>query len=1122
MDIAGWLRDLGLERYEQAFRANEIDAEILPKLTDEHLKELGLPLGPRLKLLEAIAALPAPREAPMPPSDDVRATPAPGPPAAPPNQAERRQLTVMFVDLVGSTALTGRLDPEDMGAVLRVYQDTCAGVITRFEGHIAKYMGDGVLAYFGYPLAHEDDAERAVRAGLGITEAVGRLAAPAGTPLAARVGIATGPVVVGDLVGAGAAREETVVGETPNLAARLQNLAPPGGVVVSRRTRRLVGGLFETADLGSHQLKGFERPIQVWRVLGPSTAEGRFEARKVMGLTPLVGREEELALLLRRWELARDGEGQVVLLCGEPGIGKSRLIQSLRARLGDEAYTPLSHLCSPYHVSSALHPVIRSLERGAGLRRDDPPERQLDKLEALLALAAEDVGEVAPLVADLLAIPTEGRYPPLDLSPERLRERTLQALVAQLEGLAARQPILASFEDAHWIDPSTLELLGQVIERAPRLPALVVITFRPEFTPPWTGYAHVTSLSLSRLGRRQITALVERVTRGKALPAEVVAQILAKTDGVPLFVEELTKALLESELLKEEGDRYALTGPLPPLAIPATLQDSLMARLDRSAPVKEVAQVAAAIGREFSHELLTAVAPLEEAKLRDRLDQLVASELVFRRGTPPDAIYTFKHALVQDAAYASLLKNRRQQLHAKITAALEERFPEVAETQPGLLARHCTEAGLVDQAIGYWLKAGQQAVARSAMLEAIAQLTRGLELLARLTDEQERRPQELYLQVTLAGALIAAKGASAPEVGLIWTRARELCREVPDSEQLVRVLNGQFFFHIVRAELADSLGIGEELLCLAGQGGNVIARLIGHRAAGYALVATGELARGREHFEQALVLYDPARHRGLAIHHIFDPQVGSLSFLSLTLLALGYPTQALHRNSESIREARQLGHPLSLALALFFNGVVRQLLGGWEDVLDCADELLAVASEQDFRLWLARAEGLRGWALARAGSTEEGSALLRRGLTDYRATGAGQYLPYFLALLSEAAGPGAEALEFLEDALARAEQSGERWFEAELHRRKGEGLLTLAAARPAEAEACFGRALAVARGQGARMWELRAATSLTRLWRDQGKRAEAHDLLAPVYSWFTEGFDAPDLKEAKGLLDSLQ
>jgi class 3 adenylate cyclase len=596
VDIAAWLRELGLERYEEAFRTNEIDAAILPKLTGDDLKDIGVTtVGHRRKLLEAIAALAEPALAPQAePSASADAARR-----ARHAEAERRQLSVLFCDLVGSTELSARLDPEDMGQVIRVYQETCAGVVERWSGHVAKYMGDGVLAYFGWPRAHEDDSERAVRAGLELADGVAKLETPTGRALAARIGIATGLVMVGELIGEGVAQEQTVVAETPNLAARLQALAAPGSVVISQAKRRLVGGLFELEDLGPRRLKGFAQPLAAWRVEGESRAEGRFEALHGERLTPLVGREHELGILLERWAWAKDGDGQVVLLSGEPGIGKSRLIRALHERPGDERHTSLSHYCSPYHTNSALYPVIGLLERATRLDRNDPPAAQLARLEAMLARSSDRLGEVVPVLAVLLGVPTDERYPALSLTPEVQKRRTLQALVDQLAGLAAHQPALALYEDVHWIDPSTLELLGLVIERIRHLSVLVLITFRPEFQPPWTGHAHVSRLTMSRLGRRQGADLVARVTGDKPLPGEILEEIVAKTDGVPLFIEELTKTVLESGLLADAGDHYELSAPLPPLAIPTTLHDSLTARLDRLAPVKEVAQIGAVMGREF-------------------------------------------------------------------------------------------------------------------------------------------------------------------------------------------------------------------------------------------------------------------------------------------------------------------------------------------------------------------------------------------------------------------------------------------------------------------------------------------------------------------------------------------
>jgi class 3 adenylate cyclase len=753
MEIGAWLRALGLGQYEQAFRDNAIDAEVLRELTGDDLKDLGVSLvGHRRKLLAAIAALRGGAASSSSPSSRAEPAPPVAPsPASRAHKAERRHLTVMFVDLVGSTALASRLDPEEMREVIGAYQDTIAGEVLRFEGHVAKFMGDGVLAYFGWPRAHEDAAERAVRAGLAVTEAVARLRAPTGSSLATRIGIATGLVVVGDLVGEAEAQEQAVVGETPNLAARLQALARPGDMLIAERTRRLVGSLFELEELPAAVLKGLPEPVSAYRVLGEGEAEGRFEAMHGTNLAPLVGRAHELGLLFDRWERAREGEGQAVLLAGEPGIGKSRLVSAVRERLAHEPHTPLSYFCSPFHQTSALHPVIAQLERAAGFARDDDPPRRLAKLEALLAQATADVAGTAPLLAELLSIPTEGRYPPLGLSPQRQKERTLEALLDQLAGLARHRPVLAVYEDVHWADPTTLELLDRAVDRAQALPLLVVVTFRPEFAPRWTGRGHVTLLTLSRLGRREGAVLVGRVAGGKALPAEVLEQIVAKTDGVPLFVEELTKAVLEAGLLREEGERYVLEGPLPPLAIPDTLQGSLLARLDRLGPMREVAQIGACIGRVFNHELLAAVAPLGDNELREALAQLCGAELIFCRGTPPETTYAFKHALVQDAAYRSLLRGRRRQLHARIVEVLERDFPGTIEAEPEVLAQHCAQARLVGKAVGYWLKAGELAIRRSASAEAIAQLKKGLELVVGLPDDLARAGLELELWTALGG-----------------------------------------------------------------------------------------------------------------------------------------------------------------------------------------------------------------------------------------------------------------------------------------------------------------------------------------------------------------------------------
>ena len=908
--IADWLEKLGMSEYAKQFAENDIDLGVLVDLTDQDLKELGVSsLGHRRKLLRAIADLEAiEKSAPA-----VAVTAAA--PAAPRllNTAERRQLTVMFCDLVGSTALSARVDPEDMREIVGAYQRCCADLITRAGGFVARYIGDGVLAYFGYPHAYEHDAERAVRAGLALVEAVPKLKTAAGVPLQVRVGIATGLVVVGDLIGGGSVQEHEVVGETPNLAARLQALAEPGTVVISSRTRRLTGGLFEYRDLGTVALKGFAEAIQAWQALGASAAESRFEALRAR-TTPLVGRGEEIDLLLRRWEQAKGGEGAVVLISGEPGIGKSRIAETIIEQLSGESHTRLREFCSPHHQDSALYPSITQLERAAGFRRDDTDEQRLTKLEAVLGLVASDLGEAVPLLAGLLSIPTGDRYPALDLTPQKRKEKTLRALVAQVEGLAARQPVLLVVEDAHWADPTSLELFELIVERASSLPLLAIVTFRPEFVPPWVGRPQVTLISLNRLPRRLRAEMIAHVTGGKVLPQEIADQITDRTDGVPLFIEELTKAVVESGLLVEAGDRYVATGPVTPLAIPTSLQASLLARLDRLAPTSDVAQIAAALGRHFSHELISAVAAMPRQQLDDALAQLVNAELIFRRGTPPDAEYTFKHALVQDTAYGTLLRGRRRQIHARIAATLEDQYADIVAAQPALLARHCAEAGLAEKAVVYWLKAGQQALARSAMTEAVARLRQGLEVLAGLPDGPWRRQQELDLQIALRTAVAATKGLAAPAVGEILARARALAEQVDRPEHLAPLFFGQWAFHRVRSEHRLALQLGERLEGIGGARHDAAAQWVGRILIGQTRLFLGELVAARTLLEQCNDLSDPAHHAGVSLRAEEPHQyVSMLAHLALTLAYLGYLDQARSLRNEALSQARRARNAPTLA-----------------------------------------------------------------------------------------------------------------------------------------------------------------------------------------------------------------
>jgi class 3 adenylate cyclase/predicted ATPase len=1120
VDVSRWLAEQRLGHYADAFAKNGIAGDILRELTDADLKELGLNLGDRKRLLKAIAALDAgPTQDRITQAESIakkeRAT-----------GAERRQLTVMFVDLVGSTELAARLDPEDMGGVIRAYQGCCAEVIGRWGGHVAKYMGDGVLAYFGWPQAHEDEAERAVRAGLDLTDAIELLAAPSGEALAARVGIATGLVMVGELIGEGAAQEQTVVGETPNLAARLQALAMPGSLVISQGTRRLVGGLFELADIGPLSLKGFAEPVAAWRVEGEGRAEGRFEALHGERLTPLVGREHELGILLERWAWAKDGDGQMVFLSGEPGIGKSRVIRTLRERIGNEPYTPLSHYCSPYHANSALYPVIDLLERAARLDRDEPAEEQLAKLEAVLARASDRLDHVVPLLAALLGVPTGERYPTLALTPEVQKQRTLQALVDQLAGLAAQQPVLALYEDVHWIDPSTVELLSLVIERVQRLPVLALITFRSEFQPPWTAQAHVTTLTMGRLGRRQGADLVARVSGEKPMPTEVVEQIVARTDGVPLFVEELTKTVLESGLLADAGDRWELAGPLPPLAIPATLHDSLMARLDRLAKVKEVAQIGAVIGRDFSHGLLATVADRPEPQLHAALDELVNSELVFRRGTPPDATYTFKHALVQDAAYQSLLMSKRHQLHARIAEALEGQFPDTAETQPELLAQHFTDAGLAARAIPYWRRAGELAAARSANVEAIAHLSKGLELVGTLPETPEQLDEELALRLAIGGPLIATKGNAAPEVERTYSRAWALCEQLGRSDELFPVLRGLWTNHLVRGEFRRAHDLAERLVVLADEERALLRRAHACRALGSTLFFIGRLADAFQQFGRGIKLdgavEDLGQHRAHALLHGEHPGVFCRMYQAWALWHLGYPDQALEMVNSALDLSHRLAQPHSTAFAPSFAAVLHNWRGEFAVARMRAEMAIEVARTHRMSALFGHATVCRGFALVGLGQQTEGIAQIRTGLADWNATGARLTETHWLGFIAEAhirAGQFDDAITALDRAAETAAVTGECHYQAELDRLRG--VVLAQTGERTEAASWFQQAIDTARRQQAKSLELRGTTSLGRLWVEQGERQKARDLLAPIYGWFTEGFDTADLKDAKALLDEL-
>jgi class 3 adenylate cyclase/tetratricopeptide (TPR) repeat protein len=1105
MNVSDWLHTNNFGRFADLFEENEIDGEVLLELTDADLESLGLPLGPRKKLIKAIAALAAGGV------DGAEvATPVPAPTQeADTAEAERRQLTVMFVDLVGSTQLSGRLDPEEMREVITGYQNAVAGVVTRYEGHVAKYMGDGVLAYFGWPRAHEDDAERAVRTGLAIMQAMGEMTAPNGEALAARAGIATGLVVVGDLIGQGAAQEEAVVGETPNLAARLQGVASPGQVVVSESTRRLLGDVFELTDLGAQTLKGLAEEAAAFAIAGERAVESRFEARAASRLATIVGRDHELALMLERWKQAKAGEGQLILLSGEAGIGKSRLSRAMVDAVARDSHVRVSYQCSPYHRDSAFHPAIQQLNFAAGFRPGDSNERKLDRLEAVLP------GGGAKLIAPLLGLDGAERYGPLGLSPQEQRSRTLEALAAQSIALSKEKPVLMVVEDAHWIDATTLELIDLCLDPVAAARVLILVTARPNFEHGFGGHPIVTRLTLNRLGREQIGDIITRLTGGKALPGELVDEIVAKTDGVPLFVEELTKTVLESGELEESEDAFTLVGPLSRLAIPATLHDSLMARLDRLQPVKEVAQTAACIGREFDYGLLKAILPLDDGPLQEALDRLVAAELVFRRGAGTEARYIFKHALVRDAAYESLLKARRRAIHEKMVAALES----VPDTMPEVIAYHASEAGLIEKAIDYWQKAGQIALARPAYQEAISHLNTAIASIRTLTEDLAWWERELSLQIQLGQALMASAGYGAEPTAEAFARAKELVEKIGDTPNRFPVLYGAWAIHYIRAELDSAMTAAESFLDLAERQDGEVGRLVANRIYGTSLMMAGRLSEAEKRFEAALGFYRPDEHAPLAGRFGQEPGVAARIYQSIALSMIGFADRAASAAKVAEQAVRDLAH-VNTTCYTAMHFVLLACIQRDSAALERQCRILGdTANQHGLHFWKAVDAVARGISLRGAG---EGPESFSSAFASYLATGSNLFIPILsieTAKTLRGGGHLAEAKQYVRQAQDFHAKTGECWTEAETHRMVGD--IARIEGDRAEAELGYRRAIEVAQMQEAKTWELRAATSLAGLLVETGERGQALDLLRPVHDWFTEGFDQPDLIDAKALLGEL-
>ena len=1128
LDVANWLRGLGLEQYASAFRDNAINAEVLPSLTAEDLRDIGVTLvGHRRRLLDAIATLKPEANSTADPDAAARSSSNLASATAPRStNAERRQLTVMFCDLVGSTALSTQLDPEELSNVLGAFQKACVSAVTGFGGSVAKYMGDGALVYFGYPEAHEDESERAVRAGLALIEAMAAMQLSVPLRPQVRVGIATGLVVVGELIGEGSAQERVAVGETLNLAARIQIAASPDSVVVSDLTRRLAGAAFNYQELGPHVLKGFPDAATLWRVTGESAARGRFDSRIVGGLTPLVGRAEEIALLRRRWDHAKDGDGQVILLSAPAGFGKSRTTLAFRERLDGTSTICLQYFGSPFHVNSAVYPFIRQLEWAAGIVRTDSGAQKLAKLEAVLEGSARGKAEAAPLVADLLSIPFGDRYPPLHLTEAVQKQRTMEVLEEQLVLLSQRSAVLVIFEDTHWFDPTSIELMDRIVRKVADLPAMVVVTYRPEFTPRWLELPHVTMLKLNHLQRSQVADLIHKTAGGKSLPEAIVAQITAKSQGVPLFIEEITRAILESGDLEEDGEGYVLRESIRDFAIPSTLQDTLIARLDRLGVAKDVALTASIIGREFSFELLDAVARVSQATLLEGLEQLVRSDMLGQRGAPPRSHYIFKHALIRDAAFQSVLNTRKRELHERIAEALASQFPEVSETEPELLAHHYTEAHLIDPALAYWRRAAERAATRLAYVEALGHVDRAMKLVAAMPESTERDEWELSLLGIEGPARMALDGWDSPPAKLVYDKARAAAERLGRPAEVFRSVWGLWMGAHSSGRHGRAHELLEEIFALLTQTQDPEYVVQAHHAGGSQMVAEGAPRAALTHIDHLLTNYRMDVHGNLAMTYgAHDPGCCSLGMRALSLTMLGDLDQVEVALKEAQELSYRLDHKPSLSQTHMFCAETYIILNRRDEAETHLNICIPLAEKYSLANYLIPAKIMQGWVLVLRGEVEAGVQQAEAALETLKSFPSRRFhLPIrigIVGLAKVAAGDTDGALALFVSALEAASTTGERWYEPELLRFKAEMLLALPKQRVSEAEQCLEAAIALAQQQDAKFWGLRAAVALAKLRVDQGRRDEGRDLLAPRYAGFTEGLDMSDLGEAKALLDAL-
>jgi len=1111
-DLREWLSHHGLGQYAGIFAEHNIDVDLLPELKESDLERLGLSLGHRKILLRAID-----REFKRTRASGFSSPEAEAEAAGSHRQAEHRHITVLFCDLVASTQLSETMEPEDLKIIIGAYRDACSVAIRRYGGWVARYMGDGVMAFFGWPHAHEDDAIRAVHAGLEAISAITKVAGP--VALAARVGISSGPVIVGEIGGTSDTTSIDAVGETPNIAARLQTLATPNTVLISETTRRLLAGAFDYQDLGRHELKGISKRLQVFRVLSARTLISRFDAAHAESLTPLVGRSTELNMLLDRWHKSKEGDGQVILLSGLPGVGKSRLIHELKAQIQIEPHFMLNHQCSPYHSQSAFFPVIEQIERAAQLVHREPDADKLEKLQAYLPGSLGDAPDAVALMANLLSIPIADPKRLAALTPQQVKNRTVSTLVDMVLAFGSEHPTLCIFEDVHWIDPSTLELLELAISRIDRARILLVVSYRPEFRPTWLTRANVTVHSLTRLSRSEVAGMVDAIClKERRMVQPILDQIIEKADGLPLFIEELTNSILSSMRNRSFDHVATAETRAADLKVPDSLYDALMERVDRVPQGLRLSQTAAVIGREFSYELLASALPIDANELRLTLARLEDADIIYRVGISPQVLFAFKHALMRDAIYSSLLKSNRRQMHADIAAIIEAHVPEVVETQPELLAHHHSEAGNHEQAVRFWYMAGQRALAQSANMEAIAHLRKALEGLASWPDSRERATQEIQLQLALGIPLIAVRGYAADETREVFARARALCLLWNSSGEYFQALYGLWGHSWMGGKNDEALSMAIEFLSRAEASEDIVPLMVGHRVMGSTLLSIGQFDRTRQHFEEAIALSKQQDRQSLFSRYMVEPEAASLLLLSWDLWILGYPEQALTRVSDALNLARDLAQPYSIAFAHYMTSAVHLFRGEAAAALANAEASFSVSHEQRFLLYELLSKVTRAYALGCLGHVEMAITEIRSGLSEMRSNGVGYMLPMMELWLADMVGQSGDpdaALTIVEKSLTGLDEVTGRSWESELYRQKALSLLTLGASRQHEAEAALLKAIDVARHQHARSFELRAATDLATLWHARGRGEDALQLIGPIHDWFAEGHDTQDLRRAR-------